>query len=90
GMTVKDYIALTGGFTKYSNKDDIFVLQANGFAVSNESSHGSVEKMKLRPGDAVMVPQEVERHAAMRNFKDVIDILFKTAVIVATLAVLHL
>ena len=90
GMSVKDYIALTGGFTKYSNKDDIFVLQANGFAVSNESSHGSVEKMKLRPGDAVMVPQEVERHAAMRNFKDVIDILFKTAVIVATLAVLHL
>ena len=90
GMSVKDYIALTGGFTKYSNKDDLFVLQANGFAVSNESSHGDLEKLKLKPGDAIMVPQEVERHAAMRNFKDVIDILFKTAVIVATLAVLHL
>ncbi len=90
GMSVKDYIAMTGGFTKYSNKDDIFVLQANGYAVSNESSRGDLEKLKLRPGDAIMVPQEVERHAAMRNFKDIIDILFKTAVIVATLAVLHL
>ncbi len=90
GMSVKDYIALTGGFTKYSNKNDVFVLQANGFAVSKQSSQGDLEKMKLRPGDAIMVPQEVERHAAMRNFNDIIDILFKTAVIVATLAVLHL
>ena len=91
GMTVKDYIGMTGGYTKYSNKDDIYVLQANGFAVSNETlAKGSVSDLKLRPGDAVMVPQDVERHAKMRTAKDIIDIIFKTAMIVATIAVLHL
>ena len=37
---------------------------------------------------AVMVPQEVERHAVMRNTKDIVDIIFKTAVVLATITVL--
>jgi polysaccharide biosynthesis/export protein len=91
GSTVKDYINLTGGFTDAAEKDQVYVLQANGFAYSSESpSVGNVEKSKLKAGDTVFVPQKTERNAGMRTFKDIIDILFKTAVVVATLAVLHL
>jgi polysaccharide export outer membrane protein len=91
GRTVKDYIGQTGGYTEYAQKDNVFVLQANGIAVSNDTlSHGNVDSLQLKPGDAVMVPQNVERHATMRNTKDIIDIIFKTAMIVAAIAVLHL
>jgi protein involved in polysaccharide export with SLBB domain len=85
---VRDYIGLTGGYTDYAKKGDVFVVQANGFTVSKESSNGSVEKMTLRPGDAILVPQEVERSATVRTTRDIIDILFKTAVVFATIHLL--
>lgn len=85
-LTVKEYLRETGGYTDYADKDQVYVLKANGFASSAQS--GDVEGMKLKAGDTVFVPQDVERYAVMRNTKDIIDILFKTAIIVATVAFL--
>ncbi len=91
GYDVKNYINQTGGYTDSAAKDQVYVLQANGFAYSSESpSVGNIEKSKLKPGDTILVPQKAERNVGMRYFRDIIDILFKTAVVVATLAVLHL
>jgi polysaccharide export outer membrane protein len=88
GFTVKDYIDLTGGFTNSSEKDQVYVVQANGFAYGSDSpSIGNVEKAKLQAGDTVFVPQKTERNVGWRYFKDTLDILFKTAIIVATLTV---
>lgn len=88
GMTVKDYIERSGGFTKNSEKGQVFVVQANGFAFGADSPKGHIEDVKLLAGDAVFVPQKVERHAAMRLTKDIVDILFKTAVVIATITIL--
>lgn len=88
-MTVKDYIERTGGLTKYAEENEIFVVQANGFAFGKDSPNvSSVEKVKLSAGDVVFVPQKVERYAGMRFTKDIIDILFKTAVVLATITVI--
>ena len=88
-MKVKDYIARAGGYGKYAEKDQVFVVQANGFAFGVDSpAIGDIEDVKLKAGDAIFVPQKVERYAGMRFTKDVIDILFKTAVIIATITVL--
>lgn len=89
GMTVKDYIERTGGYTKYAEEDDIFIVQANGFAYGADSpSVGNINRVKLQAGDAVFVPQKMERHATMRTTRDIIDILFKTAVTLATITVI--
>jgi len=89
GMTVKQYVNQTGGYTNYAEKDQTFVIQANGFAVSSDSpSIGNIEKMELKPGDAIIVPQKMDRYAAMRSTKDIVDILFKTAVVIATITIL--
>ena len=40
GLTVKDYIRRAGGFTKYADLGEIFVIRANGEALSGE---GKVE-----------------------------------------------
>jgi polysaccharide biosynthesis/export protein len=89
GMTVKQYVNQTGGYTNYAEQDQTFVIQANGFAVSSDSpSIGNIEKMVLQPGDTIIVPQKMDRYAAMRFTKDIVDILFKTAVVLATITIL--
>jgi protein involved in polysaccharide export with SLBB domain len=88
GMTVKDYIERSGGFTRNSEEDQVFVVQANGFAFGADSPKGHIEGVKLRAGDAVFVPQKLERHATMRLTRDIVDILFKTAVVIATITIL--
>ncbi len=89
GLTVKDYLDRRGGVTKNADRDLLFIVQADGYAFSSTSPNvGDIEKTKLKAGDSIFVPQKTERYAAMRTFKDIIDILFKTAVIFATVHVL--
>ena len=89
GMTVKDYIKSSGGPTKFAEEDQVFVVKANGYAFGAESPNGeNIEDVKLQAGDAVFVPQKVERYAGMRFTKDIVDILFKTAVVIATITIL--
>jgi protein involved in polysaccharide export with SLBB domain len=88
-MTVRKYIERTGGYTKYAEKDQVFVVQANGFAYGADSpTVGNIEKVQLRPGDAIFVPQKLERQATLRSTRDIVDILFKTAVALATITVI--
>lgn len=88
-LSVKDYLDRSGGTTKYADSDHVFVVQANGFAFGADSPNvGNIEKAKLKAGDAIFVPQKMERYATMRTTKDLIDILFKTAVVIATITIL--
>jgi len=88
-MSVQDYLDRSGGVTKYADRDKTFVVQANGFAYGSDSPKiGNVLKAKLQPGDSVLVPQKMEQFATMRTTKDIIDILFKTAVVIATITIL--
>jgi polysaccharide export outer membrane protein len=89
GLTVRDVINRTGGYTKYAERDQVYVLQANGAAVSGDSpSIGNIEDKELQAGDTIFVPQKTERNAGMRFTKDVVDIMFKTAVVIATITIL--
>jgi len=88
-MTVRNYLDRTGGVTKNADSSEIFVVQANGFSYGTDSPNiGDIDKSKLNAGDAIFVPQKTERYATMRTTKDIIDILFKTAVIFATIHIL--
>jgi protein involved in polysaccharide export with SLBB domain len=89
GLKVKDVINRTGGYTKYAEKDQVYVLQANGSAVSGDSAAiGNIEEKELKAGDTIFVPQKTERNAGMRLTKDIVDIMFKTAVVIATITIL--
>ena len=43
GLTVKDYIQLAGGFTKYADIENIFVIKANGVAISSQTDKSLIE-----------------------------------------------
>lgn len=85
-LRVKDYLNQNGGFTDYAAENQIFVVQANGFAVSSDTpSVGNVEKITLHAGDTIIVPQKVERYVGWRWTKEILDVVFKLAVTAATL-----
>jgi len=89
GLKVKDVINRTGGYTKYAEKDQVYVLQANGAAVSGDSpSIGNIDEKELKAGDTIFVPQQLDHNAWMRLTKDIVDIMFKTAVVLATITIL--
>jgi protein involved in polysaccharide export with SLBB domain len=55
GERLGDYLKLAGGPQKYGDKDDIFVVRANGSVVSVRQVH-SLLRSEALPGDVVFVP----------------------------------
>ena len=100
GLTVKDYIEKAGGLTDSADKENIFVIKANGDTVSSESklvswdserkrfvwgTSSSILNYKLKPGDAVIVPTKIHVPTMWRPLiKDVIQIMYQSALTVYT------
>jgi len=85
--TVDYYLAKTGGPTENAEKDQVYVIRADGTVVSKKgtSRYASLlgsgfEKMKLYPGDTVLVPQKIIYPSLMRDIKDITTIVYQVAV----------
>lgn len=89
-LTRDDYISLSGGTTRRADRARIYVVRANGSVVAHEGSrwfqNGSA--IRMRPGDTVVVPLDVERMPALPFWQAVTGILYNVAI--ATSAVRHL
>ncbi|MHB8828669.1 MAG: SLBB domain-containing protein [Syntrophales bacterium] len=93
-MDYQDYIGLTGGYAKYADTDNTFVLKVDGSArklsrgLFNWSSSRSrwelagfeQEVRTIEPGDTIVVPEKVEKIAWLREIKDITQILMNSAV----------
>jgi hypothetical protein len=85
---------MSGGFTRYADDDNIYVLKVDGSAmkISNSLLHWNMTMSRweaanfgdaikqIEPGDTIIVPVEVERIAWLREFKDFTQILYQIAV----------
>jgi protein involved in polysaccharide export with SLBB domain len=61
GRTVSWYLEKAGGATPSGNKGDIYVLRADGSVVGHSNSwiSGSVMDLRMRQGDAIVVPEKI-------------------------------
>ena len=89
----RDYIEMAGGYTKYADEDNVYVLRADGTAMKLsggflnwnssrsrwELSAFSGDRKKIEPGDSIVVPEKLERIAWLRKFKDLTQILYQIA-----------
>jgi hypothetical protein len=77
------YINMCGGYTKNADKKSLYILKVDGRAVrpkgslswaapSNKWEYGYSQ---LEPGDAIVVPDKLERISWMQTIKDVSQIL---------------
>jgi protein involved in polysaccharide export with SLBB domain len=93
GKTVDRYLRDSGGPTRNADKGKIFVVRANGSVVSKDAASGfwsgGFNGMVLMPGDSVVVPEQLNPGAALRNFKDWSQILFNFGLAAAAINVLR-
>jgi protein involved in polysaccharide export with SLBB domain len=62
GKDAEWYLRQAGGATELANRNEIFVIRANGLVVGRRSGEWYQEKVlsaRLNPGDVVVVPQKI-------------------------------
>lgn len=93
-LDYKDYIEMAGGYTRYADHDNVYVLKVDGTArklftgilnwnnVKNrwETADFGEEKKDVEPGDTIVVPEKLDRVAWLRETKDLTQILYQIAV----------
>ena len=91
----RDYIAMSGGYSKYADTGNVYILKVDGTA--RKAYRGTInwndqkDRMELsafsendshyiEPGDVIAVPENFERIAWLREIRDITQILMNTAV----------
>ncbi len=90
--TVGHYLKTVGGPAGNADEENIFVLKANGSVVSRGNADGNFLtggflSSKVEPGDSIVVPQKLLEARAMKDMKDLIQIMYQIAVSVGVLVV---
>ncbi|OPY70880.1 MAG: Polysialic acid transport protein KpsD precursor [Syntrophorhabdaceae bacterium PtaU1.Bin034] len=92
--TPKDYIQMAGGYSRYADAKNTYLLKVDGSARRLSggliSWNGSKERwelagfrnegMGIEPGDTIVVPEKLERIAWLREIKDITQIFANVAV----------
>jgi polysaccharide export outer membrane protein len=83
------YLNDAGGATREADEKRIFVIHADGTVVSRQSrnSHGGFEKLKLLPGDAIVVPEKLKVSSKMSDLLQTTQFMSQTALTAAALSV---
>jgi polysaccharide export outer membrane protein len=102
-MDWKDYIQMAGGYSRYADRSNIFVMKVDGTArkVSSsmvrwnpfknrwEAAGVDEGKSDIEAGDSIIVPEKLERVAWLREFKDITQIVANIGLAASTVAVLY-
>jgi protein involved in polysaccharide export with SLBB domain len=85
GLRRDDYLAASGGLTANGDEDRIYVVRANGAVVGGSGSHwfNRGADVDIKPGDAIVVPLDVERLPALATWQASTTILYNLAIAVA-------
>lgn len=69
----RDYLDLAGGYTRNADESRMFIIRADGSVISSHSHtshHGSLQAAKLDPGDAIVVPERINKTTLLRGLTD--------------------
>nr|WP_294867122.1 SLBB domain-containing protein [uncultured Pseudogulbenkiania sp.] len=90
GRTINDYLALAGGPTPGGDKSEMYVIRADGTvrSINNASWLSQLGGIKVNPGDAVVLPEKVERSSWTQTLKEWTSILYQFGLGAAGLKVL--
>ncbi len=86
---VSDYLDQAGGATREADTGRMFVLRADGSVISSQTSRGifssSFDRMSLMPGDAVVVPEKMDKTPIIKNVLDWAQVFMNMGVSIAAL-----
>lgn len=89
-----DYVTMAGGYTRYADDDNVYVLKVDGTALKLSDGFFSWNMKKSRwevtgfgedikqiePGDSIIIPEKLERIAWIREINNLTQILYQIAV----------
>jgi polysaccharide export outer membrane protein len=86
-LTVADYISLAGGFRPRANKDNIYIIQANGAVTPlTKSLFGfGLSRYKLQQGDTIVVPVKAAYRDNLGLWTQVTQLIYQSVVSVVAL-----
>jgi protein involved in polysaccharide export with SLBB domain len=101
-LNYKDYIEMSGGYAKYADKKNVYVLKVDGSAMKlsqgstrwNDSNARweltafSEDIKEIEPGDTIIVPEKLDRIAWLRHTQSLTQILYQVAVTAGVAVVL--
>ncbi len=81
GKSVQDYLNQSG-LTSGADKDEMFVIRADGSVASNSGGlFSGVGRIKALPGDVIVLPEKTDHESAWsvftRNAKDITQIIYQ-------------
>lgn len=87
---VKDYVSLAGGMTGTADDSEIYLIRADGTARSGRSGgwFSGVGGVNVNPGDAIIVPEKIERTSWRQSLKEWTAIFYQFGLGAAGLKVL--
>ena len=87
GRKERDYLHQAGGPDREADAKRTFILRADGSVYSQQ--YGNVTKANMFPGDTVVVPPKLERHAYLRDFIDLSAIAGQFGLLTAAFTILR-
>ncbi|HEY0666325.1 MAG TPA: SLBB domain-containing protein [Gallionella sp.] len=93
GRDVSDYLEQAGGPTRDADEGRIYILRADGSVLSAQhtsSLFGGITGQELMPGDAVIVPELLDKFSLTRELKDWAQIFYQFALGVGAIHLLRL
>jgi len=74
GESVDGYLKRAGGPTRDADRDRMFLIRADGSVLSKQSVKGlwsgGLSSLRLMPGDAIVVPERLNRGSTLRSIRD--------------------
>ena len=93
GKSVGDYVGQAGGPTRDADESRMYVLRADGAVLSAQSSSSIFNTFSggtLMPGDAIIVPEMLDKFSFTKELKDWAQIFYQFALGVAGIKVLRM
>jgi hypothetical protein len=87
-----DYLSQAGGPTRDADTGSVYLLRADGSVISRRNTGfilSSLDSARLMPGDAIVVPEELDHTTLVRGLKDWSQIFFQFGLGAAAIKVLQ-
>jgi protein involved in polysaccharide export with SLBB domain len=101
GKDMGYYLEKVGGIKPTANEKEIYLVQVDGTVASNTQDRflmiqtdgsttylGDFFAIEPQPGDTIVVPRKIESSVALRNFRDIVQIIFQSVSVIGVIAAL--
>jgi protein involved in polysaccharide export with SLBB domain len=73
GRRERDYLRQAGGPDRNADRKRAFILRADGSVFSRQ--YGNVDHANIFPGDTIVIPPQLDRHAVLRDLVDISSVI---------------